>query len=290
MKQLFQQADRDGSNSLDINELAQLMTMMGMPVNQMILNQFFIQYDADHSGKLSFQEFCAGFHPPPQATPAPAIGGPGTDGLFVDSEFPPTADSILRSPNGPADHIQDVMAHTNNGHVNWVRASQLTGHGKLFHNVCPNDIAQGSLGDCWLLAGLAGLAEFEGAIFHIFKERALTPDGKYTCNFYDMNSKQWHEVVIDDFIPVGPDGSPCCAKPQDNEVWVLLVEKACAKWFGSYTQINGAFCLVPFMFLTACGPCKNFTQAGGNPNLYDVKQARLADAHNRNSVQLQPLG
>ena len=80
------------------------------------------------------------------------------------------------------------------------------------------------------------------------------------------------------------------AAPKDHEMWVLLVEKAAAKWFGSYTRINGAFCLVPFMFLTACGPCKNYTQDNGNVNSYSVKQARLADAHDRNSVQLQPLG
>jgi calpain-15 len=291
MKLDFARNDLNKNNQLDPNELARVLASMGQPVNQQVISSFFMKFDSDRNGQISWSEFCNAFHPEPPTAPAAAIGGPSQDGKFVDAQFPPTPDSILKSPNGQADHIQDVLQHTNGGNCQWIRASELTGHGKLFHHVQPNDITQGTLGDCWLLAGLAGLAEFEGIIFNLFEQKQASPDCKYNVRIYDMNSQQWNSVVVDDLIPCDPrTRKPCMAQPQGHEMWVLLVEKAAAKWFGSYTQINGAFCLVPFMFLTACGPCKNFSQAGGNPNLYDVKQARLADAHNRNSVQMQPLG
>jgi len=290
LKVMFAQNDVDRNNTLDPNEVARLLGAMGVPVSQQVISKFFMDYDADRSGSISWAEFCCAFHPAPPTVPSPAIGAPSGDGKFVDAQFPPTPDSILKSPNPQADHIQDVLAHTNGGHCQWIRAAELCGHGQLFNNVQPNDITQGTLGDCWLLAGLAGLAEFEGIIFNLFEQKTAQPDGKYNVRIYDMNSQQWNSVVIDDLIPCDPKTrKPCMAQPKDHEMWVLLVEKAAAKWFGSYTRINGAFCLVPFMFLTACGPCKNFTQDAGGHS-YTVKQARLADAHDRNSIQLQPLG
>jgi len=289
LKAMFAQNDTDNSNTLDPNEVARLLTAMGQPVNQQIIWKFFQDYDTDRSGTLSWTEFCAAFHQKAPTAPAPAIAHPSVDGKFTDAEFPPTRDSILKSPNGPADHIDDVIAHTNNGNCQWLRASEICPHGKLFNNVHPNDIAQGTLGDCWLLAGMAGLAEFEGHILSLFQEKTVTPDGKYTVKIYDMNARRWNSVVIDDYIPC-INGKPCMAQPQDNEMWVLLLEKAAAKWFGSYTQINGAFAMVPFMFLTDGGPCRTFTQRPGDINTYDIKQATLADAHNRNSVQLMPQG
>merc|ERR1712166_548576 len=79
----------------------------------------------------------------------------------------------------------------------------------------------------------------------------------------------------------------------DNEMWVLLAEKAMAKWFGSYVQIQGAYCLVAYLLLTEVGECKVFTQNPSsqppfNTELYSMVNITMAEAHNRNSVQLGP--
>ena len=295
LKQSFVNRDRDGSNSLDPNELAAVMQDCGMQCDPQGLQQTLQQYDMDGNGKISFQEFMAIFHPapnPPKPNVVPAVAA---DGKFVDQAFPPNNDSIFRSPNPAADHVSDVQSHAGPGQVRWVRCSELCRGGKLFNNVHPNDIAQGVLGDCWFLAALAGLAEFEGAVFHLFQEKTVQPDGKYTLNIYNAKTRQWEAIVIDDFVPLGPDGQPLMAKPQGNEMWVLLAEKAFAKWFGSYVQIQGAYCLVAYMLLCECALTRAYSQGQGgqppfNPDVYQPMDVTLQDPRNRNSVGLAPAG
>jgi len=182
--------------------------------------------------------------------------------------------------------------------VQWVRAYDLcggAGKAKLFAGVHPNDIAQGILGDCWFLAALAGIAEFEGAIFNLFQDKKVNPEGMYTINIFNPTAKVWESVTIDDYVPIR-NGEPLMAKPQGTEMWVLLLEKAFAKWFGSYCQIQGAYCMVAYMMLVDCGaPCKVFTQAMNgrapfNDQSYHSVNCVLNDAKNRNSIGLAPTG
>ena len=295
LKQAFVSRDRDGSNQLDPQELALVMADCQMPADGNSLAQTVAQYDMDGNGRISFQEFMSIFHPAPNPPKPHVVPAVAADGKFVDQQFPPNNNSIFASPNPAADHVQDVQSHAGPGQVRWIRASQLCAGGKLFNNVHPNDIAQGVLGDCWFLAALAGLAEFEGAVFHLFQEKAVQPDGKYTLNIYNCQTRQWEAVVIDDFIPLGPDGQPLMAKPQDNEMWVLLAEKAFAKWFGSYVQIQGAYCLVAYMLLCECTQTRAYSQGNGgrppfNPEVYQPMDVTLQNPKDRNSVGLQPAG
>lgn len=158
---------------------------------------------------------------------------------------------------------------------------------KLFDKIHPNDVAQGVLGDCWLLAGLATLAEFPGAIQNIFQEKKCSPEGKYTLRFFDSVQGQWNFVVVDDFIPVSAEtGETVFSKPNGNEMWVLLAEKACAKWFGSYIRLQGAYTMLPFLIFTDVGKCQAFKQA--DLGVYQSMNCYLTDAHDRKSVMLQP--
>jgi len=299
LRQLFAQADYNRDNQLSLQEFAKVASQVGLNLGD--IGAFFQKFDTDHDGRLSFGEFMAAFHPEIIASPAPAVHHPGIpgvpqDGKFVDAHFPPTRESIFKSPNPQADHIQDMLNSTHGGKVGWRRASALCPGGKLFDKIHPNDISQGVLGDCWLLAGIAGLAEFEGLIMRLFEEKSVSPDGKYNFKIYNSNVKSWETVVIDDYVPIDlTTGEPCCSKPQGNEMWVLLAEKACAKWFGSYLQLMGAYALTPFMLLTACNTTFVFSQRQLGPghfdkNNYDAKEAFLQDCKNRNSVSMRPLG
>ena len=59
--------------------------------------------------------------------------------------------------------------------------------------------------------------------------------GVYRFRFYRMG--EWMDVIIDDYLPKKQH-----AVVKNNEYWVPLVEKAYAKFFGSYKMLIGGNC------------------------------------------------
>ena len=128
----------------------------------------------------------------------------------------------------------------------------------------PDDILQGALGDCWLLAAIAAVAEFPRFVEErVFITRGLDAEdepGKYRLRLFDAaaagatgsaggggeaggaggGSSGWVDVVIDDRIPCDPTKrdwfatpTPVFAGNNGAELWVMLLEKAFAKFAGS---------------------------------------------------------
>ena len=143
--------------------------------------------------------------PPDGGDPDEPPPPPGDDGKFVDEEFGPCDASIAGAVEGaevPAD-------------VQWVRAAAMRARGGggggddaaaedpvLFDGVAPSDIAQGALGDCWLLAALAAVAEFPSYFEDaIFETKTFSPEGEYALKLYDIGKKAWETVTVDSYIP-----------------------------------------------------------------------------------------
>lgn len=113
-------------------------------------------------------------------------------------------------------------------------------------DVDPNDVEQGSLGDCWLLAGLQAVAAANPqAVRDMIKP---LKGGKWQVTFYFpgvLYGFNKETVIVDAKVPVSSKGgSPLFAKTGDikgakKELWVLLIEKAYAKTQGSYLKIEG---------------------------------------------------
>ena len=99
----------------------------------------------------------------------------------------------------------------------------------------PQDVMQGGLGDCWMLASLTAVAEYPYAIKHMFPIQKNNK-GFYIVNLYTLGVP--HSIIIDDYIPThfGQSGmEPMFAKGSaDKSMWPILMEKAFAKAFGSY--------------------------------------------------------
>lgn len=114
---------------------------------------------------------------------------------------------------------------------------------KLFGSVSPNDIEQGGVGDCWLLATVAALAEFPAMVRKLFNGRTtLSLKGRYSVTLWSWKLRSWRTFDIDDRLAVKGDHAtdPAFAKiTADGELWVALLEKAAAVLCGGFDFIDG---------------------------------------------------
>lgn len=115
------------------------------------------------------------------------------------------------------------------------------------HAVDPNDVAQGQLGDCYLIAGMASVARADPeGIVRLIKDNG---DGTYDVTLHlraSATAKPKPKVVtVDGRLPAKAAGSkPLYAQPGDKsasktELWTALIEKALAQVKGSYEKISG---------------------------------------------------
>lgn len=149
---------------------------------------------------------------------------------------------------------EESLGFTPSEKCTWRRANELckdVDHCVLFEGIEPQDIVQGTLGDCWLMSALACLAEYPGLITNAFGTAEYSTRGKYTVRLYNGYIMRWEDVTVDDWIPCSlTTGRPLFAQPNGNEIWVLLLEKVFAKWSGCYKALDGGSILWAFRALT----------------------------------------
>jgi hypothetical protein len=122
---------------------------------------------------------------------------------------------------------------------------------QLFMNgINPMDIKQGKLGNCWLLSSIASVAEHPKLIERIILTKSYNNFGYYRLKLCKM--AKWKTIVIDDYIPCFPFGETIFSRNSEKEIWVLLLEKAFAKLFGSYNRLIGGDCQQGLIDLTGC--------------------------------------
>ncbi len=125
------------------------------------------------------------------------------------------------------------------GQVTW---GKIEG-GKLFvDGVNYDDVIQGSIGDCYMVAAFSAVAHSDPkAIENAIKDNG---DGTYTVRFYEKTSSYSTtsrpvEITIDGDLPTSGGSSSKYANGRDRkELWVGLLEKAYAQWKGGYEQVG----------------------------------------------------
>ena len=115
--------------------------------------------------------------------------------------------------------------------------------------ISPQDIGQGAVGDCWLLASFAAAAEQPLIIQHCFLEKEFQPSGLYHVRLFDGPSQSWRTIAVDHRLPK-LQGNYLSTAPNGGELWVGLLEKAVAKMRGSYHAMEGGFASFGFEMLT----------------------------------------
>jgi len=197
---------------------------------------------------------------------------------FEDKTFPPDSSS-LGSWKGRSKDNLDVS-------IQWKRAADLSDEkqARLFRKrSSPDDIAQGQLGDCWLLAALACLSERAGAIERCFETREINLRGLYKIRLYDGQQEKWIRIIVDDYLPT-ERGQPIFAQPNGREIWVLLLEKAFAKFCGDYHSLAGGHILWAFQAMTGDNVMQ-FSREDDKWCRYDMRQP--TDENNKRRIGLR---
>jgi calpain len=149
--------------------------------------------------------------------------------LFVDPDFPAVDTSMFYSPQ----KIPPIV---------WKRPKDIVADPKLFVGGASRfDIAQGMLGDCWLLAAVASLCQYKGLLYQVIPEDQTFDHGDY-CGAFRFRFWQygrWEEVVVDDRLPTYNNKLIFLHSAENNEFWSALLEKAYAKLCGSYEALKG---------------------------------------------------
>ena len=127
------------------------------------------------------------------------------------------------------------------GWATWKRPSQVWTTWSLWGTggVRPGDNYQGYIGDCWYVSTMAALGEWPDRIKSMFTN-ADQARGIYELKMWENGRPK--KVVIDDWIAMYSSTSPMMiGKSSDGAIWPILVEKAGAKYYGTYERLVGGF-------------------------------------------------
>eukprot|EP00116_Pleurobrachia_bachei_P011557 sb/3471819/ len=141
--------------------------------------------------------------------------------LWTDPSFPPNEQSLW-GDGSPT--VEDVT---------WMRLRDINPKGTLIVKKSMEDVQQGALGNCWLVASVVCLASRGNLLKRVLpSHKKQDPQGKeyqgcFLFRFYRLGD--WIEVVIDDWLPTR-NGKLIFMHSSDKEqFWPALLEKAYAK-------------------------------------------------------------
>ncbi|MCQ2820080.1 MAG: C2 family cysteine protease [archaeon] len=204
--------------------------------------------------------------------------------LFTDPYFPPNQNS-LHGKNEKGEYLDKVEGEEKAKRIDlktieWKRASEIFKGKKyfLFEDVIEiDDVKQGTLGDCYFLSSVGALTEFPYLIYNMFITKEINKEGYFEIIFY-IDGK-FQIVVVDDYLPFSKKTKGIAyAKPNKNEIWVCILEKAWAKINGGYNNIISGWMRHALQAFTGYG-YGSFTHSKTDPKLL-WKILQYAETHN----------
>ncbi|KAF8299179.1 putative cysteine peptidase, Clan CA, family C2 [Trypanosoma cruzi] len=165
--------------------------------------------------------------------------------------------------------FHDTVFMEKNKHISdqWVRIAELYSDG-ISQPLLPAEFSreqfgQGNHYECFMLTALSTLVRFPSVIQNCFVSKHVRRDGRYTFQFF--RGREWVKVEIDDQIPLEEDGELYIRSPTGHW-WPLLLEKAYAKFYTGYENLEG------------CTLQETYHDLTGNPVLNIPIDAKLAKA------------
>ena len=109
------------------------------------------------------------------------------------------------------------------------------------------DINQGSIGDCWAVSTIANLAStikrHPEIMQQIFDPNQSFEGNNHHFTFKFFKNGMWEEVTVDDYLPWNTAKQKLLfvSSTEKLEFWPCLLEKAYAKFRGSYADMVGGW-------------------------------------------------
>lgn len=172
---------------------------------------------------------------------------------YVDHEFLPYERSIHKDPEYVINNLkciadwrrfkllQKAIRETRKGSKVGDLSSQ---------RINPNDIQQGKLADSWLLSAIAALAYEPKLVQRLILTKVHNDTGFVKVKLWDMS--KWVMIALDDYFPCYPLGDTIFSQVENGKMWPLVLEKAFAKKYGSYTKLEDGNPKTAFIDLTNC--------------------------------------
>ena len=168
----------------------------------------------------------------------------------IDNSFPPSNISIFGQENfekinsgkkiGFCKYYKGLIKDYKRGHIIWKRAKDIFINQKylLFSkDINQKNIIQGSIGNCYFLTIISGLIKFPSLIYQLFNCLNVT-ENCFNVLYLNINNKI-SKIYLDDYFPYNTrKNKPIFCKPYNNEIWLMLLEKAWAKIKGSYYNMD----------------------------------------------------
>jgi len=170
-----------------------------------------------------------------------------TNGNFVDDDFPHDVFSMVNQGS-----VQDLTEK--HDILKWGRPAQFLrqaelANAKVFEAIELNDVSASPIAGCDLYSALAAMTEFPQRLLKIFTTKETNKQGAYSVSF--LISGIPVEILLDDYFPCTTGNYELLySRPPSSELWFLLLEKAFAKLYGNYTEIQSVYVSEAFEMMT----------------------------------------
>jgi calpain len=167
--------------------------------------------------------------------------------------------------------VDDVFSPKVDAKIVWKRPSEISDHPQFIKDGASRfDIDQGELGDCWFLAAVANLTLNKKLLSMVVPtDQSFSDNYAGIFHFRFWQYGRWVDVVIDDTLPTIDNKLVCLRSTDPNEYWPSLLEKAYAKLYGSYKNLEGG--LINEALEDLCGGLSEFYSAK-IPELYEIME------------------
>eukprot|EP01022_Parablepharisma_sp_SALTPOND_P033380 TRINITY_DN88609_c0_g1_i1.p1 TRINITY_DN88609_c0_g1~~TRINITY_DN88609_c0_g1_i1.p1 ORF type:complete len:944 (+),score=26.90 TRINITY_DN88609_c0_g1_i1:93-2924(+) len=167
---------------------------------------------------------------------------------YVDASFPPGRVSLLGQPGLPSKlPTGKSLAWEKYTWLHWshLKAPKIT---TIASSISALQITQGQIGNCCFVSTLVALALVPQRIKRLFLSDKLNA-GHFELTVYPMGIPT--KTKLDGYFPYSKEyESLAFTRSQTGELWPMLLEKAWAKYLGSYQDINGKPACFAFTFLS----------------------------------------